>query len=73
MRIHVIVLGAAYFICSLIIHVVYADIDECNTTNVQYQHNCSQVCINSEGNYTCGCEPGYILAADGLTCEGTIF
>ena len=41
---------------------VYAgdDIDECTRPNM-----CHQVCINTEGSFTCGCEAGYVLNTDG--------
>ncbi len=47
---------------------LYTDVDECNSTSL---NNCSQVCVNTEGSYTCDCEAGYRLAADLITCEGT--
>ena len=41
------------------------DIDECTGSN-----NCHQVCINTEGSFTCGCEAGYVLDSEGATCSG---
>ena len=44
---------------------VYADIDECATTN-----NCDSnaTCTNTPGSYTCTCNHGY--NGSGITCEG---
>ncbi|KAF9687142.1 hypothetical protein SADUNF_Sadunf02G0063000 [Salix dunnii] len=33
------------------------DIDEC--TDATINHNCTHICTNSEGNYTCSCPKGY--------------
>jgi hypothetical protein len=44
---------------------VSLDIDECSTNG----HGCEDVCINSEGSYSCGCSDGYILNEDGRTCS----
>ncbi|XP_055859606.1 uncharacterized protein LOC106063092 isoform X3 [Biomphalaria glabrata] len=41
------------------------DIDECLTKS----HNCSQLCTNQVGYYTCSCSEGYKLGADNKTCE----
>ena len=43
-----------------------ADIDECE----RGEHQCSQHCQNSVGSYLCYCDPGFVLAANGLDCEG---
>ncbi|XP_064386533.1 sushi, von Willebrand factor type A, EGF and pentraxin domain-containing protein 1-like isoform X2 [Halichondria panicea] len=40
------------------------DIDECAGPN-----NCTQVCINTEGSFICGCEAGYVLYSDGASCS----
>eukprot|EP00731_Ephydatia_muelleri_P037516 Em0494g1a len=42
----------------------YPDTNECATNN----GNCAQTCINSIGTYTCSCNIGYTLNADGRTC-----
>lgn len=34
---------------------MFLDIDECAT----YGHNCSQICVNMEGNYHCTCHIGF--------------
>ncbi len=41
------------------------DIDECAGPNI-----CQQVCTNTEGSFTCGCEAGYVLDSDGASCSG---
>ena len=43
------------------------DIDECasSTTN-----DCQQKCINTPGDYTCSCYPGYDISSDDITCNG---
>ncbi len=43
------------------------DIDECTGSNI-----CHQVCTNTEGSFTCGCEAGYVLDSDGALCSGII-
>ena len=44
----------------------HADINECLNSDA-----CSlQVCTNTNGSYTCSCNPGYILSADMKTCAG---
>ncbi|XP_053372976.1 fibrillin-1-like [Mercenaria mercenaria] len=39
------------------------DINECD------QNICSGTCSNTDGSYTCGCYPGYILNSDRTTCS----
>ena len=46
----------------------YSDIDECSSNN----DDCAQVCTNTPGNYTCGCDPGYELDGDGFSCNGKL-
>ncbi len=41
------------------------DVDQCATAN----GGCDQVCVNIPGLYTCGCNAGYILSIDGVTCD----
>lgn len=41
------------------------DVNECNTNN----GGCSQTCSNTQGGFTCSCNTGYQLAADGKTCN----
>ena len=44
-----------------------ADIDECSEDT----DNCNQICTNTEGSFTCGCDDGYLLDSDETTCNGT--
>ena len=48
----------------LFIH--FQDIDEC----VEEIHQCSQVCHDTPGSYSCSCRPGYDLNSDGRYCDG---
>ena len=41
------------------------DVDECTVPDV-----CHQVCTNTEGSFTCGCEAGYVLDSEGASCSG---
>ena len=43
------------------------DIDECGLGT----HQCAQNCSNTVGSYTCSCQTGYTLNADGQHCDGT--
>ena len=60
------------FLCKHSCTIVYTqlsidpDIDEC-TNNT---HNCTQTCTNTDGSFTCGCNSGYVLDSDGVTCNG---
>ena len=49
---------------------LYTDINECNTTNSEYEHNCTHICNNTEGSYECLCMDGYELDVDGRNCTG---
>ena len=42
------------------------DINECDTNN----GGCSQMCLNTEGRYSCDCHPGYELGPNNHTCNG---
>ena len=42
------------------------DIDECR----DIIDACSQTCTNSGGGITCGCNDGFLLDIDGVTCNG---
>ena len=44
------------------------DIDECALNN----GGCDQVCNNTIGSFQCGCNSGYTLSFDGITCSGRI-
>ena len=41
------------------------DIDECLSNST-----CPEVCINTPGSYSCGCEEGRELSEDGSICRG---
>ena len=42
------------------------DIDECTDET----DDCSQTCTNIVGSFICGCNRGYILDIDYVTCNG---
>ena len=44
-----------------------ADINECLEDN----GNCEDICINTEGSFTCQCFQGRVLAANNRSCEGS--
>ncbi|KAI8488027.1 hypothetical protein Bbelb_341450 [Branchiostoma belcheri] len=41
------------------------DIDECDTDN----GGCAQMCTNNVGSFECSCNAGYVLNADGMSCD----
>ena len=43
-----------------------ADVNECDTLN----GGCETTCTNNNGSFVCSCDTGYILAANGLDCNG---
>ena len=45
---------------------LYSDINECSSGT----HNCSQVCVNNDGGFSCSCYEGYRLGNDRISCEG---
>ena len=45
---------------------VTTDVNACSSNN----GNCSQICANTNGSFICSCQIGYILNADGRTCNG---
>ena len=45
---------------------LFTDINECASNNGE----CSQVCLNTEGSYSCDCYPGYELGPNNHTCNG---
>lgn len=49
---------------TLLIILLFTDINEC-TADID---GCSQVCINMNGSFICGCNEGYTLNEDGRTC-----
>lgn len=50
----------------LYIYISLLDINECSLNTDQ----CTQVCADTDGSYYCKCNNGYLLAADGYTCNG---
>ena len=45
------------------------DINECETLAL---NNCEHQCANSDGAYTCQCDAGFTLHANGKSCNGTV-
>ena len=56
-----------YGYCLLKFPIVSLDIMECKDG----LHNCSQICIEQEGEFSCDCYYGYELLEDGVSCKGT--
>ena len=44
----------------------HVDVNECGDDT----DGCSQTCTNTEGSFTCGCNSGYVMDSDGVTCNG---
>ena len=44
----------------------YSDTDDCSDGT----HHCSQICTNTNGSFACGCNIGYQLDFDNVTCNG---
>ena len=42
----------------------FSDINEC----LEGSDNCDQVCSNTDGSYTCSCNPGFTLDSNRRTC-----
>ena len=42
------------------------DVNECDTAN----GGCADTCTNSDGSFACSCGSGYVLNADGVSCDG---
>ena len=55
-----------FIIEQLMILFLFSDIDECSSDTT---HNCEQVCVNSEGSYTCSCNDGFTLQSDLQSCQ----
>ena len=45
---------------------IFDCIDECSDGT----HNCSQICINTNGSFICECNGGFLLDTDRATCKG---
>ena len=56
----------SYIFIAYEIWVIPLDINECGDNT----DNCTQVCTNTDGSFTCSCNSGYTLVADGHSCEG---
>lgn len=53
-----------YFLCFAV------DVDECATMN----GGCDDLCTNDDGSFSCSCtSSGFMLGADGRSCEGKNF
>lgn len=65
---HVMVrLPSAYnIVTTLPFPLLYSDIDECEENS----DDCSQLCSNTIGSFTCDCSDELVLATDGKTCKG---
>ena len=49
--------------------ICFLDINECLTDN----GGCGDSsCVNTNGSYSCSCQPGYTLDADGHNCTGIL-
>ena len=46
---------------------LFIDVNECL---VATDNNCSHICVNTNGNFQCLCNNGYILSSDNTTCFG---
>ena len=44
----------------------FADVNECE----EDIHNCSQICVDIPGFYTCDCNTGYNISTDEHSCNG---
>ena len=47
---------------------LYTDtnVNECATNN----GGCAHTCTDTEGSFTCSCRSGFVLASNGLDCNG---
>ncbi len=59
-----------YYIFKCLFRTSLIDINECR---YRHTHNCSQICLNNDGGYTCECRQGSKLAKDGYGCDGGLF
>lgn len=41
------------------------DIDECKSSRL---HDCSHICVNTDGTYECGCPEGFEFGIDKFNC-----
>lgn len=47
---------------------ISTDKDECTDGTAQ----CEDICQNTPGSYICRCNPGYEIASDGYSCQGSV-
>ena len=47
------------------------DLDECQV-GLNGDTTCDEVCVNTIGSYTCGCNPGRVLVSNGVSCRGML-
>ncbi|XP_078662329.1 uncharacterized protein LOC144906165 isoform X2 [Branchiostoma floridae x Branchiostoma belcheri] len=45
------------------------DIDECSNSTLNNCDPLSGTCVNTDGGYSCECDAGFTLQADGTTCQ----
>ena len=57
-----------YMYVNFLTYTIFVDVNECSDQT----HDCSQLCNNSIGNFTCYCTEGYNLDIDGKTCNGKL-
>jgi hypothetical protein len=57
------------YLCLITNNLLFSDIDEC-TANTDNCDDTNGGCTNTEGSFTCSCNTGYNLEADGFTCTG---
>ena len=46
------------------------DINECVAVPPVCDPVSTTACINTDGDYNCRCKNGYLVSADGYSCEG---
>ena len=51
----------------LLMLLLFSDINECSSRST---NNCQQLCVNTDGSYTCQCRTGFTLNRNGRTCRG---
>ena len=56
-----------YFALTKAVTVPLTDVDECKTYRGK---QCEHRCENTAGSYRCACRPGFVLNADGHSCDG---
>ena len=47
------------------------DVNECLSGSIG-NTTCLEVCVNTPGSWRCGCNPGYTLNTDGISCRGNM-